>query len=199
MALPGTLHPEKQIDDRRSTIDDRAKPLVVLAVSCVGEVADRPRRGPTTNVFAFIHFDECLCFVGRRGWRTRVAVRPHNNGVEAPWATKSLKDLAAKGKASAAVKEGGKDGRIAELEAKVSELTTSVVLLKEQLARAQRSGCAADECCRGRPLAAVSGNAQAQAEAQPACAPAKRSRRLRAWSDQTLQPAYCVRYRCSVQ
>ena len=53
-------------------------------------------------------------------------MRPHNNGVEAPWATKSLKDLAAKGKASAAVKEGGKDGRIAELEAKVSELTTSV-------------------------------------------------------------------------
>ena len=112
-------------------------------------------------------------------------------------AKSQCKDLATK--ASAAVKEGAKDRRIAELEAKVSELTTSVVLLKEQLARAQRSGCAADECCRGRPLAAVSGNAQAQAEAQPACAPAKRSRRLRAWSDQTLQPAYCVRYRCSVQ
>ena len=134
------------------------------------------------------------------GWRCanpecRATTASKRRGPRKEFCSKSqCKDLATK--ASAAVKEGAKDRRIAELEAKVSELTTSVVLLKEQLARAQRSSGAADEHPRRRPLAAVSGNVQAQAKAQPECAPAKKPRAAVAPAEQQtppLPPGWVVR------
>ena len=115
------------------------------------------------------------------GWRCanpecRAATASKRRGPNREFCSKNkCKELAAL--ASAALKEDAKDKRLAELEKRVREQATTIVLLQQELQRAQAAPIhrvaapAAAPAGTRRPLAALSLNAQ-----QPAQLPAKKAK-----------------------